>query len=75
MAACMASKMAVAPSRGALARKVSVKAARRTAIRVRAFAPAYDEVFDGNTGQMEKVLSQSVESVSAGCPRCGSCGA
>ena len=66
MAACMASKMAVAPSRGALARKVSVKAARRTAIRVRAFAPAYDEVFDGNTGQMEKVLSQSVESVSAG---------
>ena len=66
MAACMASKMAVAPSRGALARKASVKVARRTAIRVRAFAPAYDEVFDGNTGQMEKVLSQSVESVSAG---------
>jgi len=62
----MASKMAVAPSRGALARKASVKAARRNAIRVRAFAPAYDEVFDGNSGQMEKVLSQSIESVSAG---------
>ena len=53
MAACMTSKMAVAPSRGALARKVSVKAARRNAIRVRAFAPAYVEVFDGNSGQME----------------------
>ena len=67
MAACMASKMAVAPSRGALARKTSVKTARRTGlIRVRAVGPAYDEVFDGTTGQMEKVLSQSVESLSAG---------
>ena len=56
----MASKMAVAPSLGALARKTSVKTARRTAIRVRAVGPAYDEVFDGTTGQMEKVLSQSV---------------
>ena len=63
----MASKMAVAPSRGALARKTSVKTARRTGlIRVRAVGPAYDEVFDGTTGQMEKVLSQSVESLSAG---------
>jgi len=67
MAACMASKMAVAPSRGALARKTSVKTARRTGlIHVRAAGPAYDEVFDGTTGQMEKVLSQSVESLSAG---------
>lgn len=29
-------------------------------------AAAYDEVFDGQTGQMVKVLSQSVETVSAG---------
>ena len=62
-AARIAPTAALAPRRASRASRASRRA---SAAPVRAAAPAYDEVFDGNTGQMVKTLSQSVETVSAG---------
>lgn len=64
--ASLASAARIAPTAALAPRRASRASRRASAAPVRAAAPAYDEVFDGNTGQMVKTLSQSVETVSAG---------
>ena len=57
--------VAVHHRRGAGAATRRVRASSSVVTRAMA-GPTYDEVFDGQSGQMEKVLSQAVETVSAG---------
>ena len=66
MASSLASTACIAP-RGAVGfRARGRRGTRRPARAVAVRAATYDEVFDGVSGQMEKVLSQSVETLSAG---------
>ena len=66
MASSLASTACIAP-RGALGFRARGRhGTRRPARAVAVRAATYDEVFDGVSGQMEKVLSQSVETLSAG---------
>ena len=62
----LAFSASVVPRAVAAPRRASRAARRAASAPVRASGAAYDEVFDGNTGQMVKTLSQSVETVSAG---------
>lgn len=68
MATSIASAASICPRgavvhRGVTRRRGARAAAARQMTRA---AATYDEVFDGQTGQMEKVLSQAVETASAG---------
>ena len=65
-AASICPRAVVSTHRRRGAAKATASRARGAPVTVRASGAAYDEVFDGQTGQMVKVLSQSVETVSAG---------
>ena len=64
MASSLASSACIAPR--AVAFRVRGRVTHRPARAVQTRAATYDEVFDGVSGQMVPVLSQSVESLSAG---------